>query len=158
MPPVSPADLRDFSWLHVSSVYIGLGPQAGLRWGSGAEAHVPAAELLVASLGPSPFFWDHRAQVQAGCLPTQPRLGHPKDGGPAGQGEGAWQSPGLLLSWCWAARPASLMAQLPYNAQHPKQSTFEGPQSSLHCWLKAEREEIMSCKPIGVFSTSFHSV
>ena len=51
-----------------------------------------------------------------------------------------------------------LMAGLPYNAQHPKQSTFKGTRSSLHCWLKAEREEIMRCKPIGVFSISFHSV
>ena len=49
MPPVFPEDLRDFGWLPMSSIYIGLGPQAGLCWGSGTEAHVPAAELLFAS-------------------------------------------------------------------------------------------------------------
>lgn len=49
MPPVFPEDLHDFGWLPMSSVYIGLGPQASLRWGSGTEAHVPAAELLFAS-------------------------------------------------------------------------------------------------------------
>lgn len=34
MPPVFLADLRDLGWPHTSSVYIGLGPQAGLCWGS----------------------------------------------------------------------------------------------------------------------------
>ena len=70
-----------------------------------------SAEPLFASLDPNPFFWDHKAQVQAGCLPTQPSLGHPKDGGPAGQGGRAL--PNHLVS-CFpgvgVAKPASLIA------------------------------------------------
>ena len=33
MPPVFLADLHDLGWLHISSIYIGLGPQPvlGLR-------------------------------------------------------------------------------------------------------------------------------
>ena len=117
-PPVFPEDLHDFGWLPMSSVYIGSGPQAGLRWGSGTEAHVPAAELLSASLDPSPLFWDRKAQVQAGCLPTQPCLGyHPKDGGFANHLASCFPSVG-------AARPASFDRLTPLQSSAPKAEHF----------------------------------